>query len=285
MPRHQPMRQLREAASRPVSAGRARRRGETASTGPIRIRVLNPPEPDWERQKVRNDDSIVLEIRIGDVAFLLPGDITRAVEPEVMRAFERAPFVIVKAPHHGSAGSSSAALRRGAASRRRGVQRRPAKPVRPSREGRRRALQSGRRESLLDGGGWRGGDRYGRQAKWSRLRPGRPTGSHYDRPTANHEGHKGTKAQRTIYRCRVWRDGPEPIPAEVEEWAARDWLRDHRAPDPWPGLQGIDLVEARLRGTGRARTQVSRREKRIIVTYKRSADRRSTARSCWSRAF
>ena len=35
---------------------------------PRRITVLNPPPPDWERQKVRNDDSIVLEVRIGDVA-------------------------------------------------------------------------------------------------------------------------------------------------------------------------------------------------------------------------
>jgi competence protein ComEC len=69
--------------------------------------VLNPPEPDWERQKVRNDDSIVLEVRVGDVAVLLPGDITRAVEPAVVSRFAPAPLVIVKAPHHGSAGSSS----------------------------------------------------------------------------------------------------------------------------------------------------------------------------------
>src|SRR5439155_22089050 len=50
---------------------------------------------------------IVLEVRVGDVAFILPGDITKAVEPLVVAGFEPAPIVIVKAPHHGSAGSSS----------------------------------------------------------------------------------------------------------------------------------------------------------------------------------
>src|SRR5262249_51326862 len=86
------------------------RAGETMTMGSARITVLNPPDPDWERQKVRNDDSIVLELRIGSVAFLLPGDITRAVEPGVVARFEPAPIVIVKAPHHGSAGSSSPAF-------------------------------------------------------------------------------------------------------------------------------------------------------------------------------
>jgi competence protein ComEC len=76
----------------------------------MRVRVLNPPEPDWERPKVRNDDSIVLEVRIGGVAFILPGDITRAVEPPVIGALDHAPLTIVKAPHHGSAGSSTPAF-------------------------------------------------------------------------------------------------------------------------------------------------------------------------------
>jgi competence protein ComEC len=110
VPRHQPTRDLRDAARSLGVGWTARRSGDRSSAGPLSIRVLNPPEPDWERQKVRNDDSIVLEIRIGDVAFLLCGDISRAVEPEVTRAFDRAPFTVVKAPHHGSAGSSSAAF-------------------------------------------------------------------------------------------------------------------------------------------------------------------------------
>ena len=93
----------RAPASRGSSAAPAR----PLTAGAATLTVLNPPDPDWERQKVRNDDSIVLEVRVGDVAFILPGDITRAVEPDVVQRLVPAPLVIVKAPHHGSAGSSS----------------------------------------------------------------------------------------------------------------------------------------------------------------------------------
>ena len=64
--------------------------------------------PDWERQRVRNDDSIVIEARVGGVAILLPGDISQAVERGVVARVDPAPLAIIKAPHHGSAGSSSA---------------------------------------------------------------------------------------------------------------------------------------------------------------------------------
>jgi competence protein ComEC len=79
--------------------------------GAARIRVLHPPEPDWERRKVRNDDSVVLEIRIGRVVFILPGDAGNGVEPAIVDRLERDPagqLTVVKVPHHGSAGSSSA---------------------------------------------------------------------------------------------------------------------------------------------------------------------------------
>jgi competence protein ComEC len=110
VPPHEPMRRIREAARRygvPVIEKRA---GQAWIDGPLTMRVLNPPAPDWERRTVRNDDSIVLHVRIGDVGFLLPGDITRAVEPGVVALLDRAPLTIVKAPHHGSAGSSSQAF-------------------------------------------------------------------------------------------------------------------------------------------------------------------------------
>ena len=110
VPRAEPMRHLREAATRAGIPWIEKRAGQSTRVGPVTIRVLNPPDPDWERQKVRNDDSIVLEVRVGDVAFVLPGDITRAVEPAVVARFDPAPLVIVKAPHHGSGGSSSQAF-------------------------------------------------------------------------------------------------------------------------------------------------------------------------------
>jgi competence protein ComEC len=110
VPRHVPMQQLRALAARRGIAWKGVTTGDAVNVGAFAVRVLHPATPDWERQKVRNDDSIVLEGRAANVVFLLPGDITQAVEPDVMKHFVRAPITIVKAPHHGSAGSSSAAL-------------------------------------------------------------------------------------------------------------------------------------------------------------------------------
>ena len=56
------------------------RGGRTMTVGRARLRVLHPPEPDWERPRVRNDDSVVLEVVYGDVAMLLAGDISADVE-------------------------------------------------------------------------------------------------------------------------------------------------------------------------------------------------------------
>ena len=110
VPRHEPLQRLRAAAARAGIPWIERRAGQATTAGAAAVIVLHPPEPDWERQKVRNDDSIVLEVRVGDVAFILPGDITRAVEPEIVKGLVPSPVVIVKAPHHGSAGSSSQAF-------------------------------------------------------------------------------------------------------------------------------------------------------------------------------
>lgn len=110
VPPHEPMRRLRESAGRMGIAWTETRAGQSFAVGGATVRVLNPPDPDWERPKVRNDDSIVLEIRIGEVAFILPGDITRAAEPAVIARMNPAPLTIVKAPHHGSAGSSTQAF-------------------------------------------------------------------------------------------------------------------------------------------------------------------------------
>src|SRR4029453_18758238 len=39
-----------------------RRDGDEFRLGDARVLVLHPPAPDWERQRVRNDDSVVLEV-------------------------------------------------------------------------------------------------------------------------------------------------------------------------------------------------------------------------------
>jgi len=54
--------------------------------------VLHPPPPAWERQRVRNDDSITIELRIGDVSILLPGDIGREGEQVVTPQLALAPI-------------------------------------------------------------------------------------------------------------------------------------------------------------------------------------------------
>jgi len=107
VPGHLELARVHQTALQRGATWRPVRRGETYADGVARIRVLNPPPPDWQRLKVRNEDSIVLEVRIGDVAVILPGDISQAAERTLLSALEPSPLMIVKAPHHGSAGSSS----------------------------------------------------------------------------------------------------------------------------------------------------------------------------------
>ncbi|HEU5133302.1 MAG TPA: hypothetical protein VFT26_14405, partial [Pyrinomonadaceae bacterium] len=78
--------------------------------GELRVRVLHPPAPDWERRRVRNDDSIVLEIVYRDVAVLLTGDISAEVEREIVPQLTHAKTRILKVAHHGSRTSSSTEL-------------------------------------------------------------------------------------------------------------------------------------------------------------------------------
>jgi competence protein ComEC len=110
VPGHLPLEALQAAADRAGIPWVGVRAGQTMTLGSATIHVLNPPEPDWERRRVRNDDSIVLDVRIGDVSFILPGDIGASVERAVFERFTPAALTIVKAPHHGSAGSNSPAL-------------------------------------------------------------------------------------------------------------------------------------------------------------------------------
>jgi competence protein ComEC len=73
----------------------------------VEVRVWHPPPPDWERQRVRNDDSVVLELRYGDVSVVLPGDIGAAVEQRLVASPPPPRLRVLKAAHHGSASSSS----------------------------------------------------------------------------------------------------------------------------------------------------------------------------------
>jgi competence protein ComEC len=83
------------------------RRGDHVAIDGVEVRALHPDVPDWERQKVRNDDSIVLDIRWRDVSVLLTGDVGRAVERTLVADLEPARLRVIKVPHHGSLTSSS----------------------------------------------------------------------------------------------------------------------------------------------------------------------------------
>ena len=76
----------------------------------VEVRVLHPPAPDWERPRVRNDDSLVLEIRYGDVAMLLTGDVGAGIERALLPHLTPARLRILKVAHHGSRTSTSQEL-------------------------------------------------------------------------------------------------------------------------------------------------------------------------------
>lgn len=87
-----------------------RKAGDDITVAGTRIRVLHPPPPDWERPRVRNDDSVVLELHYGDVAVLLMGDVGAAIEREVLPRLTPAKIRILKVGHHGSRTSTSREL-------------------------------------------------------------------------------------------------------------------------------------------------------------------------------
>jgi len=110
VPPHLKLSELAAAAMAAQASWRTVQAGDRERTGPVGIRVLHPPLPDWERQRVRNDDSIVLEVRMGDVSVVLPGDVEGEGERAMIPALAPGRIAIVKAPHHGSATSSTDAF-------------------------------------------------------------------------------------------------------------------------------------------------------------------------------
>lgn len=66
------------------------------------LRVLGPPRPRRPPWRVRNEDSVVLEVRFGAVSFLLTGDVSGSAE----EALGAPPVAVLKVAHHGSRSSS-----------------------------------------------------------------------------------------------------------------------------------------------------------------------------------
>ena len=117
VPPFEPLRALRVAAQGVGSTWLNVKTGDRRFFDEVELVVRHPGVPDWERQRVRNDDSIVLELRWHDVSVLLTGDIGRVVESTLSSALPRAPIRIVKVPHHGSLTSSTSEFVRAIAPR------------------------------------------------------------------------------------------------------------------------------------------------------------------------
>jgi competence protein ComEC len=107
VPRSAPMARLRRAAADAGARWTTLQANDRFTIDGVEVVVRHPRPPDWERQDVRNDDSIVLEIRWRDVSVVLPGDIGRETEQAIARDFPPAGIRVLKAPHHGSLTSSS----------------------------------------------------------------------------------------------------------------------------------------------------------------------------------
>jgi competence protein ComEC len=105
VPRSAPLTALRAHAAAAGLHWTTVRRGDRFSIDGVDVHVVHPDAPDWERQKVRNDDSIVLELRWHEVSVLLAGDIGRETE-RALPPLAPSRFRVVKVPHHGSLTSS-----------------------------------------------------------------------------------------------------------------------------------------------------------------------------------
>ena len=110
VPRSERLQEIKAIALERGTAWRRLQTGDIVRVGDVEIIVRHPPAPDWERQRVRNDDSVVLEIRHGDVTFVLPGDIGKEVEAILGRQVIPAVEMVLKVPHHGSRTSSTTAF-------------------------------------------------------------------------------------------------------------------------------------------------------------------------------
>jgi competence protein ComEC len=110
VPGHQPMARLRALAHDDGLRWKELRAGNGWTRAGVTFHVWHPPAADWERRRVRNDDSVVVELRFGDVSVVVPGDISSDVEATLADAIPPARLRILKVAHHGSATSSSDAF-------------------------------------------------------------------------------------------------------------------------------------------------------------------------------
>ena len=107
VPRFEPLTALRTGAQAMGLRWANVKTGDHIVVDGVEVDVHHPEPADWERQRVRNDDSVVVELRWRDVSVLLTGDIGRAVERGLPALVQPSLLRVVKVAHHGSLTSST----------------------------------------------------------------------------------------------------------------------------------------------------------------------------------
>ena len=107
VPRFVPLTELRLQTQRSGARWANIYSGDHIVVDGVDVIARHPSVADWERQKVRNDDSIVLDLRWQDVSILMTGDIGKQVEHTLIATIPPARVRVMKVPHHGSLTSST----------------------------------------------------------------------------------------------------------------------------------------------------------------------------------
>jgi competence protein ComEC len=102
-----PLQTLRAVAGQSRARWTNVQAGDRTTIDGVDVIVRSPPPPDWERQHVRNEDSIVLELLWKGVSVVLTGDAGADTERVIAPLFTPAPIRIIKVPHHGSLTAST----------------------------------------------------------------------------------------------------------------------------------------------------------------------------------
>ena len=96
---------LRQAAALGIAV-RHLHAGDTLPWGPVQISVLSPAAAYRNTDAPSNDDSLVLEMRLGKASALLEGDAERPSEEAMLADGRLHPVTLLKIGHHGSRTSS-----------------------------------------------------------------------------------------------------------------------------------------------------------------------------------
>jgi len=83
-------------------------RGDRMARGGASVRVLWPPPGPQTLLLPPNDESLVMQISDGSASILLPGDVSRKVEKELLASASPLQSQVLKVAHHGSKSASGA---------------------------------------------------------------------------------------------------------------------------------------------------------------------------------